>query len=104
MDPNEPSRVVKIGKCLKSELAKPLMEFSKKNQDVFTWRHANMVEIHLDFMCYRLNIDLQAKPIRQKCRTLDADRYKALSKEVDHLLNLDLLENPSILTGYPALC
>ena len=36
VDPNEPSRVVKIGKNLKSELAKQLVEFLKKNLDVFT--------------------------------------------------------------------
>ena len=27
VDPNEPSRVVKIGKCLSSELAEKLMDF-----------------------------------------------------------------------------
>ena len=64
MDPNEPSQVVKIGKNLKKELIKQLVEFLKKNLDVFAWTHVNMVGIHSDFICHRLNIDLQPKPVR----------------------------------------
>ena len=36
VDPNEPSRVVKIEKRLKKELAQQLAEFLSLNQDVFT--------------------------------------------------------------------
>ena len=35
VDPKEPSRVLKIGKCLGSELMEQVAEFLKKNQDVF---------------------------------------------------------------------
>ena len=62
-DPSEPSCVVKIGKWLKGELAKQLTEFLCQNQDIFAWTHAHMVGIHLEIMCHRLNIDLQAKPV-----------------------------------------
>ena len=57
MDHNEASRVVKICKCLSSELAEQLVGFLKKNQDVFAWTHADMVGIHPNIMCHRLNID-----------------------------------------------
>ena len=66
VDPNEPSRVVKIGKCLKSELVEQLLEFLKKNQDVFEWTHADIVGIHPDVMCHQFDIDPQAKRICQK--------------------------------------
>ena len=36
VDPNEPSRVAKIGKGLKKELAQQLIEFLSLSQDVFT--------------------------------------------------------------------
>ena len=61
MDPNEPSRVVKIGKCLSSKLTEQPVEFLKKNQYVFAWTHADMVGIHPDAICHRLNIDPRAK-------------------------------------------
>ena len=44
MDPNEPSRVVKISKGLKKELAQQFAEFLSHNQDVFAWTHAEKCE------------------------------------------------------------
>ena len=66
VDPKGSSRVVKIGKCLSRELAEQLVEFLKKNQDVFAWAHVDMVGIYLDVMCHQLNIDPYAKPVCQK--------------------------------------
>ena len=43
MDLKEPNRVMKIRNCLSSELAEQLVEFLKKNQDVFAWTHVDMV-------------------------------------------------------------
>ena len=57
MDPNEHSRVVKFGKGLKGELGQQLVEFLSLNQDVFAWTHVDMVGIHPEIMCHRLNID-----------------------------------------------
>ena len=50
-----------------------------------------MVGIHPEVICHRLNIDPQAKPMRQKRRALDADRYKALQDEVDRLLKIGFI-------------
>ena len=91
LEPNEPSCVVKIGKGLKKELAQQLAKFLSLNQDIFAWTRADMVGIHLEVMCHRLNIDLQAKPIRQKRRALDADRSKVLQNEVDCLLKIGFI-------------
>ena len=52
MDPKESSKVIKIGKCLSSELTEKLANFLQKNQDVFSWTHADMVGIHPDVMCH----------------------------------------------------
>ena len=57
VDPNEPSSVVKIDNGLKKKLAQQLKEFLALNQDIFTWTHADMVRIHPEVMCHRLNID-----------------------------------------------
>ena len=73
-----------------------------------TRQHAcvDIVGIHPDMMCHRLNIDSQAKLVLQKRRALDADRSKALQNEVDHLLRIgfiresyypDWLSNPMLV-------
>ena len=51
-----------------------------------------MVGIHYEIMCHWLNIDPQVKPVRQKQRALDADLYKALQDEVDHLLKIGFIK------------
>ena len=61
VDPDELRWVVKIGKNLESELVEQLIEFLKKNLDVFAWTYIDMVGIHPDVMCHRLNIDPQLK-------------------------------------------
>ena len=91
VDPNEPSRVVKIGKCLSNELVEQLLEFLKKNQDVFAWTHVEMIGIHPDVMCHQLNTDPQAKLVCQKGRTLDVDHYKSLQEEIDRLLRIGFI-------------
>ena len=58
------------------------------NLDTFAWTHENMVRIHPDVMCHRLNISSDFKPIWQKRRAMDAKRYKALKDKVDKLLDI----------------
>ena len=47
------------------------------------WTHADMVGIYPEVICYWLNIDPDVKPVCQKWRVLDADRYKVLQDKVD---------------------
>ena len=61
------------------------------NQDVFAWTHADMVGIHPEIMCHRLNINPQVKAVHQNVRALDADHYKDLKDEVDHLLKIGFI-------------
>ena len=50
-----------------------------------------MVGIHPEIMCHWLNIDLKAKPVHQKQKALDADRYRAFQDEVDDLLKIGFI-------------
>ena len=58
---------------------------------MFVWTHADKVWINLKIICHKLNIDPQVKPVSQKQRALDADRYKALQHEVDLLLKIGFI-------------
>ena len=91
MDSNKPSCVVKINKGLKKELAQQFAKFLSLKQDVFAWTHTNMVGIHPEVISHRLNINPQAKPMPQKQRALDTDRYKTLQDEVDRLLKIGFI-------------
>ena len=58
---------------------------------MFAWTHIDMVGIHPKVTCHLLNIDPQAKLVRQKRRALDADHYKALQDEADRLLKIGFI-------------
>ena len=43
-------------------------------------------------MCHRLNLDSDKKPVRQKRRAMDVERFQALKYEVDKLLTCDFIK------------
>ena len=87
----EPTWVLKLGENLSCELKDEFAHFLKANLDVFAWTHKDMVGIHLDVMCLPLNINPDFKPIRQKRRAMNAERYNALKDEVDKLLDIGFI-------------
>ena len=80
--------MLKLDENLSYMLKEELTHFLKANLNVFAWTHEDMVMIHLDVMCHLLNISPDFKPIRQKMRAMDAERYKALKDEVYKLLDI----------------
>ncbi|XP_030508935.1 uncharacterized protein LOC115723586 [Cannabis sativa] len=69
-----------------------LVTFLKQNLDVFAGKHSDMVKIPPEVMCHRLNINLDARRVRQKRRKMDPVRYQVLKEEVDRLLACDFIK------------
>ena len=88
----EPSKVLKIGKNLPDGIREAISEFLRQNLDVFAWAHSDMEGIDLGIMSHCLNVDLNRKPVRQKRRAMDTERYQALKEEVDKLLSNDFIK------------
>ena len=83
--------MLKLGENLSNELKEELTGFLKANLNVFVWTHEDMVGILSNIMCHRLNISPDFKPIRQKRRAMDVERYKALKDEVDKLIDIGFI-------------
>ncbi|KAK1374920.1 hypothetical protein POM88_031113 [Heracleum sosnowskyi] len=92
VDPNDPSKVLKIGANLGPNIIDNLISFLKENLDVFAWSHADMIEIDPEVMCRRLNLDPIKKGIRQKRRPVSGERVEALREEVDRLMEVGLIK------------
>ena len=86
IDVQKPERTLRIGKELDPTLRRDLLDFLRQNLEVFAWTHSNMVGINPEIMAHRLNIDPSFKPVRQKKRAMNAERYVALKEEVEKLL------------------
>ncbi|KAL5538565.1 hypothetical protein UlMin_045432 [Ulmus minor] len=89
---DEPEKTCKIGSVLTGQFKEDLVTFLREHRDVFAWSHEDMPGIDPDVIVHRLNIDPNFKPIKQKRRTFNAERYMAINTEVDKLLKSGFIE------------
>ncbi|KAL5560380.1 hypothetical protein UlMin_036591 [Ulmus minor] len=89
---DEPEKTCKIGSALTGQFKEDLIIFLREHRDVFAWSHEDMPGIDPNVIVHRLNIDPNFKPIKQKRRTFNAERYMAINTEVDKLLKAGFIE------------
>ncbi|KAL5572615.1 hypothetical protein UlMin_022212 [Ulmus minor] len=74
-----------------------MIAFLREHRDVFAWSHEDMPGIDPSIIVHRLNIDPNFKPVKQKRRTFNAERYMAINTEVDKLLKAKFIEEANYL-------
>ncbi|KAL5540825.1 hypothetical protein UlMin_043795 [Ulmus minor] len=86
------TKTYKIGSSLTGQLRTDLINFLRDHRDVFAWSHEDMPGIDPKVIVHRLNIDPSFRPVKQKRRTFNAERYMAINTEVDKLLKADFIQ------------
>ncbi|KAL5577285.1 hypothetical protein UlMin_018984 [Ulmus minor] len=89
---DEPEKTCKIGSALTGQFKEDLIIFLREHRDVFAWSHEDMPGIDPNVIVHHLNIDPNFKPIKQKRRTFNTERYMAINTEVDKLLKAGFIE------------
>ncbi|XP_059635280.1 uncharacterized protein LOC132277439 [Cornus florida] len=64
----KPDQTTRVGTKLTEEEKLELTDFLTQNIDVFAWSHSDMPGINPVVSCHSLNVDLNAKPVKQKQR------------------------------------
>uniref|UniRef100_A0A151UDF3 Transposon Ty3-G Gag-Pol polyprotein n=1 Tax=Cajanus cajan TaxID=3821 RepID=A0A151UDF3_CAJCA len=82
-----PGQSTKISRQLTPELRQQLEAEILKNADLFAWSSANMSGIDADFICHKLAIHKEAKPVAQWKRKVGDERREAIVAEAQKLLN-----------------
>nr|XP_023902021.1 uncharacterized protein LOC112013873 [Quercus suber] len=85
LDDSNPERCTRIGADLEEEI-KYLVQFLRKNIDVFSWSHEDMPGIDPNVITHRLNVCSSSKPVRQKKRVFTPERDNAIKDEVQKLI------------------
>ena len=62
-----------------------LIEFLRKNVDVFAWDACKVLGIDLDFICHHLNVNPSIAPRKQPPRRSFKDHYEVVKDEVTKL-------------------
>ena len=86
LDESNLERYTRVGTDLEEKSKKDLVQFLKKNVDVFAWSHKDMPGIDPGVITHRLNISPSFKPIRQKKRVFAPKRDNAIKDEVHKLM------------------
>ncbi|CAL9018622.1 unnamed protein product, partial [Prunus brigantina] len=92
LDEDIPDRQVRIGTSLSQELRSDLVAFLRLNSEVFAWSYNDMPGISPDIISHRLSINPAVRPVRQKRRAYDPERYEAMKAEVDKLSTIGFIK------------
>ncbi|KAL2226476.1 UNVERIFIED_CONTAM: hypothetical protein Sindi_2006300 [Sesamum indicum] len=82
--PEEPDKTTRIGANMDREIA--MIDFLRKNMDVFVWNPSNFTGIDPEVIVHRLNVDLGARPVQQKKRLFGNDKKEIIRQDVEKLL------------------
>ncbi|KAL2248189.1 UNVERIFIED_CONTAM: Retrovirus-related Pol polyprotein from transposon [Sesamum indicum] len=81
----DPSKTTRIGSHMnEGEMA--MIDFLRKNADMFAWSPSDFTGIDPEVIVHRLNVDPMARPVQQRKRTFSNDKNDAIRQEVEKLL------------------
>ena len=72
------SKVFKLGRTLDSETQDQIAKVISRHLDAFAWVASDMPGIDPDFLCHRLAMDPQVRPIRQRRRKFNEEKRLSL--------------------------
>ena len=86
LDESNPERCTRVGADLKEKNKKDLVQFLKKNTDVFAWSHKDMPGIDPNVIPHHLNVCPSFKLVQQKKRVFALERDNSIKDEVQKLM------------------
>ncbi|XP_071924826.1 uncharacterized protein [Coffea arabica] len=98
LDPTKPDQTVRVGTRLPGPVQRGMVVLLREYRDVFAWAAEKVQGVPHHLMMHELNVDPQARPIKQKRRHLGPERSRAVGEEVDKLLPAKIIRE----VQYPA--
>ncbi|RDX72746.1 hypothetical protein CR513_47722, partial [Mucuna pruriens] len=82
----------KINKALDQEEEDRLVQTLRRNVDVFAWSAKDMPGIDPNFMCHRLSVNPNSKPVAQKKRKQREEKRAVVREEVRKLMTANFVK------------
>ena len=79
---NDPEKFFQVGVQLPPQEKQELIEFLRKNVDVFAWNAYEAPGVDPDFICHHLNVNPSITPRKQPPRRSSKDHYEAVKNKV----------------------
>ncbi|KAL0416497.1 UNVERIFIED_CONTAM: hypothetical protein Slati_3481600 [Sesamum latifolium] len=84
--PSEPKKVTRIRSRFSLQMETLTIEFLRKNTNLFAWSPSDFKGLDPEVIVHRLNVDPQAKLVKQKKRSFRMDRNRIIEEVVNKLL------------------
>ena len=82
---DDPEKFFQVGSQLPQQEREELVEFLKRNIDVFAWNTYEALGVDPDFICHHLNVNPLVPPKKQLPRRPSKEHAKAVRQEVTKL-------------------
>ena len=82
---NDPEKFFQVRVQFPPQEKQELIEFLRKNVDVFAWDAYEFLGIDPEFICHHLNVNPSITPRKQPPRRSSKDHYEAIKDEVTKL-------------------
>ncbi|XP_075633605.1 uncharacterized protein LOC142606088 [Castanea sativa] len=89
--PGNLSKVLPIGSILLTLEKTKITNFLGESQDVFAWKHENMLRIDRGVIRHRLNVNPGCRPVQQRRRIFAPKHNKVVVKEVEKLFEASFI-------------
>ena len=86
MDESNLERCIRVEVDLERKIKEDLVQFLKKNIDVFAWSHEDMPGIDPSVITHRLNVCPSFKPVQQKKMVFAPERDNVVKDKVQKLM------------------
>ena len=82
---DDPEKFFQVGSQLSQPEKEELIEFLKRNIDIFAWSAYEAPGVDLNFICHHLNVNLVVTPRKQLPRRPSKEHAEAVRQEVTKL-------------------
>ena len=82
---DDPEKFFQVGSQLPQQEREELVEFLKRNIDVFAWNTYEALGVDPDFICYHLNVNPLTTPKKQLPQRPSKEHAEAVYQEVTKL-------------------
>ena len=100
---DDPKKFFQVGSQLPHQEREELVEFLKRNIDIFAWNTYEAPGVDPDFICHYLNVNPLTAPKKQLPRCPSKKHAEAVRQEVTKLKQVRLSKRSSILNGWQTL-
>lgn len=84
-------QITHIGAQLEPRIEEEIKKVVLKNDDLFAWSVADMPGIDPEFICHKLSLWPDAKPVAQRKRNIREERREVIEKEMTKLMEANFV-------------